>query len=48
VQLALKLALNPSTLTRAADVMEDALSRAPHLREQYEYHVRMWRRGVTA
>jgi serine/threonine-protein kinase len=31
----------------AADLMEEALNKAPTLRDRYEYQVKLWRRGVS-
>ncbi|WP_344313231.1 serine/threonine-protein kinase [Fodinicola feengrottensis] len=43
---ALGLARHPSTLSEAADLMEEAVIRSPHLREQHLPQLLLWRRGV--
>jgi serine/threonine-protein kinase len=43
---ALELAKSPSSLMRAADLLEQVLNESPALREQYESQLRLWRRGV--
>ena len=43
---ALELAKSPASLTLAADMLEEALSRSPPLRDEYESQLRLWRRGV--
>lgn len=44
---ALRMARIPGRLMEAADLLEEALSKCPSLRDSYEYHVRLWRRGVV-
>jgi len=44
---AIQLARNPAKLTEAADLMEEAFKDFPSLRDRYDYHVRLWRRGLT-
>lgn len=44
---ALGLAKQPGRLGEAADLMEEALARAPGLRERYEYQIKLWRKGVV-
>lgn len=46
-QNALKLAKHVDRLMDAADLMEQALNKAPQLREKYEYQLQLWRRGVV-
>lgn len=49
-QMALKavqLAQNPSRLTEAADLMEEALNKFPALRPEYQGRVKLWRRGIS-
>ncbi len=43
---ALGLARHPSTLSEAADLMEEAVIRSPHLREQHLPQLLLWRRGM--
>jgi serine/threonine-protein kinase len=43
---ALKLAQQAHNLSNAADLMEEAFNKWPGLREKYEYHVKLWRRGI--
>jgi len=45
---ALDLARQPGKLAEAADLMEEALNRWPDLREQYEYQIKLWRRGILS
>jgi len=44
---AIKLALHAGQLMEAADLLEEALNKAPELREQYEYQLKLWRRGIV-
>jgi eukaryotic-like serine/threonine-protein kinase len=44
---ALKLAQKVNKLSEAADLMEESFNKCPELREQYEYHVKLWRRGMV-
>ncbi len=44
---ALKLSRKPGRLGEAADLMEEAFNKNPTLRDEYEYHVRLWRKGVV-
>jgi len=46
-QDALKLSKHVERLMDAADLMEQALNKAPQLRDEYEYQLRLWRRGVV-
>lgn len=36
----------PGSLVAAADLLEEAINRAPALRDQYESQLKLWRRGV--
>jgi eukaryotic-like serine/threonine-protein kinase len=45
---ALELARQPGKLGEAADRMEEALNRWPEFREQYEYQIRLWRKGILS
>jgi serine/threonine-protein kinase len=47
VERALFLARQGSTLNVAADLMEEAINKAPGLRERYADRVRLWRNGVV-
>lgn len=44
---ALKLAKIPGKLMEAADMMEEAFTKCPPLRGQYEYQLKLWRKGVV-
>lgn len=44
---ALALAQQFSTLSEAADLMEEAIIEWPPLREKYEYQLSLWRRGIV-
>jgi serine/threonine-protein kinase len=44
---ALKLSRQQGKLGEAADLMEEAFNKNPTLRNEYEYHVRLWRKGVV-
>ena len=44
---AFSLAHHAGQLMEAADLMEEAFNKAPQLREEYEYQLRLWRRGVV-
>jgi serine/threonine protein kinase len=41
------LARKHGKLSEAADLMEESFNRSPEQREEYEYWVRLWRRGVV-
>lgn len=43
---ALELSHDTSRLMEAADLMEEALTNSPELREEYEYQLKLWRRGI--
>jgi eukaryotic-like serine/threonine-protein kinase len=43
----LRLAREKGRLAEAADLMEEAFNKWPDLRDEYEYHVRIWRRGIA-
>lgn len=43
---AMQLAKDPRTLGMAADLLEQVLNYSPELRDQYEGHLDVWRRGV--
>lgn len=45
---AMKLAKNPGKLMEAADMMEEAFTKCPPLRERYEYQLKLWRKGLVA
>ena len=44
---AFNLARHAGQLMEAADLMEEAFNKAPELRDEYEYQLRLWRRGVV-
>jgi serine/threonine-protein kinase len=44
---AIELAQNPATLNEAADLMEEAFSKLPELRNEYRGRVTLWRRGIS-
>lgn len=46
VEAALEMAQNPRYLMNAADLLEEAISTAPELREAHESRLRLWRRGI--
>ncbi len=48
VDQALIMANHPQKLTEAADLMEEAFNKWPELRENYEYQVKLWRRGILS
>jgi hypothetical protein len=31
----------------AADLLEEALNKCPRLRDEYEYQLKLWRRGIA-
>jgi serine/threonine protein kinase len=43
---ALDLARQPRMLGEAADLLEEAITKDPHLREQYASRVALWRKGI--
>lgn len=46
VEEAIAKSSKPGQLMIAADLLEEAISKAPELREQYEGQLKLWRRGV--
>lgn len=46
IQEAIAASKRPGGLASAADLLEEAINKAPQLREQYEGQLRLWRRGV--
>jgi eukaryotic-like serine/threonine-protein kinase len=44
---ALRLAKMAGKLMEAADMMEEAFTKCPPLRDKHEYRLKMWRRGVV-
>jgi serine/threonine protein kinase len=44
---AIEMAQNPATLSEAADLMEEAFSKLPELRNEYKGRVTLWRRGIS-
>jgi eukaryotic-like serine/threonine-protein kinase len=47
VRRALAMSKSPGTLMSAADLLEEALNKAPELRQHYETRLKLWRRGVS-
>jgi serine/threonine protein kinase len=48
VDQAILLANHPQKLSEAADLMEEAFNKWPELRDEYEYQVKLWRRGIIS
>lgn len=46
IQDALEASTKPGRLMNAADLLEEAINKAPELRDQYESQLKLWRRGV--
>ena len=46
VRRALAMAKSPGSLMSAADLLEEAINKAPELRESYQTQLELWRRGV--
>jgi len=46
IEEALAASTKPGNLMSAADLLEEAINKAPELREQYEGQLKLWRRGV--
>jgi serine/threonine-protein kinase len=46
VERALQLASQSGGLSEAADLLEEAIGKAPDLREKYEAKLHLWRRGI--
>jgi serine/threonine-protein kinase len=44
---ALALSRQAGTVAEAADLMEEAFNKWPELREEYEYQLKLWRRGIV-
>jgi eukaryotic-like serine/threonine-protein kinase len=44
--MAVRMVRDLGNLTEAADIMEEACNKCPSLREQYEYRLKLWRRGI--
>jgi serine/threonine-protein kinase len=47
VQEAIEMAQEPTNLTRAADILEEAVSKDAQLRIQYESYIKLWRQGIS-
>lgn len=47
VQCALEMATEAGRVNEAADLMEEAFNLLPELRQEYEYQLKLWRRGLT-
>ena len=46
VREALQAAVDPAKLSLAADLMEEAMGKDMAIRDRYECHVRLWRKGI--
>lgn len=46
VRRALAMSKKPGSLMSAADLLEEAVNKAPELRDRYETQLRLWRRGI--
>jgi hypothetical protein len=44
---AVKLARVHGKLSEAADLMEEALTKSPDLRDRYESSLQLWRKGIV-
>jgi len=47
IQEIIQMAKDPGKLMEAADLLEEALNQAPHLRSLFESRLKLWRRGVV-
>lgn len=43
---AIRIAQNPAMLMSAADLLEEAISKDPALRDRYEWQLQLWRKGI--
>ena len=43
---ALRVAQDPTKLMSAADLLEEAISKDPALRDRYESQLQLWRKGI--
>jgi len=48
VEQAIGIATSANRLSEAADLMEQAFNKWPALRQEYEYRVTLWRRGIMS
>jgi len=46
LQEAIRMAQNPTKLMMAADLLEEAISKDPALRDRYASQLRLWRKGI--
>jgi len=46
LQEAIQIAQDPTKLMSAADLLEEAISKDPKLRERYESQLQLWRKGI--
>jgi len=46
LQEAMQIAQDPTKLMSAADLLEEALSKDPALRDRYEWQLQLWRKGI--
>jgi serine/threonine protein kinase len=47
VQEAIELAQQPANLAKAADILEEAISKDAQFRTKYESYVKLWRQGIS-
>ena len=45
---ALALSSVAGKLIEAADLLEEALNKSPKLRDRYDYHLKLWRKGIVS
>jgi len=46
LQEAIQIAQDPAQLMSAADLLEEAISKDPELRDRYEWQLQLWRKGI--
>ncbi|MCC5829129.1 MAG: serine/threonine protein kinase [Phycisphaeraceae bacterium] len=46
LQEAIQIAQDPAKLMSAADLLEEAISKDPALRDRYEWQLQLWRKGI--
>jgi len=47
VKEAIELAQEPANLSKAADILEEAVSKDAQLRTKYESYIKLWRQGIS-
>jgi len=47
VKKAIELAREPANLSKAADILEEAVSKDAQLRTKYESYIKLWRQGIS-